>query len=763
MTSMDTDLKGGMARAAAGNGALALFSATIFLSAFLLFSIQPMFAKLVLPKLGGSAAVWSVAMVFFQAMLLAGYAFAHLLTSRLAPKVAVIAQLTVLAGCLTVLPVALPEDWGAPPESGTAFWLMGLFGAAVGLPFFAVAVNGPLLQAWFARTGHPHAHDPYFLYGASNIGSFAALLSYPVLIETTLGGRAQTLAWTGGFVLLAVLIAACGASMLRTAPSSPATSQIPGLAEDAPSARLRLQWIALAFVPSALLVAVTAHISTDVASVPFLWVVPLALFLLTFVLTFRRDGSAFHHRLLALQPIAVGLLVVFMASGVLLPLPISVYLHLLVFFITAMVCHGELVRRRPPPARLTEFYLLMSLGGVLGGAFASLAAPLLFSTVLEYPILLVAGLLCRPGIWSGDRIAIRRDWTLVAALAALLSLPAILGLPLGFLSGSTFPTVVGIAATLTLLARRNDRRFAGFVALVLVGTLTYDPLFATSASLRSFYGVHRTLESPEGEHRLLVHGTTVHGATRIRNADGTAYTGPPEAIAYYWSGSGIGQAITAVRAANGGKIAEAAVIGLGTGALACASVPGERWRFLEIDPVVVDLARDPALFRNLKACAPDAPIVIGDARLTLADGDDTRFDLLVVDAFSSDSIPVHLMTREAIRLFIDRMTDAGVIVFHVSNRHMELTSVVAAAAAAEGWAAAAGSVAAPEGGEPYRLATRVVVIARDAARLAPLAANPDFELVEAKPEIDPWTDDVSNVLGAIWRNYADKPGYVSLE
>ncbi|WP_181704914.1 fused MFS/spermidine synthase [Chthonobacter rhizosphaerae] len=759
MTNADTDFSLGAARASAGAGVAALFAATLFLSAFLLFSVQPMFAKLVLPRLGGSASVWSVAMVFFQAMLLAGYAFAHLLTSRFEPKVAVVAQLTVLAGCLTVLPVALPDGWGAPPESGTAFWLMGLFAAAVGLPFFAVAVNGPLLQAWFARTGHPHARDPYFLYGASNIGSFAALIAYPILVETTLGGHAQTLGWTGGFVLLAVMIAACGGAMLRSGPVAHAIPVERELTGDVPSLGRRLQWIALAFVPSALLVAVTAHISTDIAAVPFLWVVPLALFLLTFVLTFRRNAAASHRRMLTLQPIALGILVVVTWGGLQLPLPAGIAVHLAVFFITAMVCHGELVRRRPPPARLTEFYLLMSLGGVLGGGFATLAAPVLFSTVVEYPLLLVAGLLCRPGVWSGEPSAIRRDASLIAALALALGLPAILRVPLDGVTGAPFAMIVAAAAGLSILARRNDRRFAGFMALVVAGALAYDPFFAKAESHRSFYGVHRVVDSPDGEHRLLMHGTTMHGVMRIRNADGSAFTGRPEPLAYYWDGSGIGQAISAVRAAHGGRLGDVAVVGLGSGGLACAAEPSERWRFLEIDPVVAAIARDPDRFRYLQACTPDAPVVIGDARLTMAADDGIRFDLVVVDAFSSDAIPVHLMTREAVRLFVGKTTERGAVVFHVSNRHMELTSVVAAAAAAEGWVAVSGAVNEPKSGEPFRLPTQVVVIARDAADLAGLAATPDFHPVRAGPAVSPWTDDFSNVLGAVWRNYAGRPGY----
>lgn len=298
---------------------LVLFAATLFLSAFLLFGVQPMFAKLVLPTLGGSAAVWSIAMVFFQAALLAGYAYAHLL-DRLPPLASVTLHLATIAGAAFALPVGLPAGWGTPPQSGTALWLIGLFAVGVGLPFFAVSINGPLLQAWFARTGHRHAADPYFLYGASNVGSFAALLAYPVLVEPVLGARMQAFGWSWGFALLAAMVAACGLAMLRAGPTD-MTARV-ARDEPAPTFGQRASWVALAFVPSGLLVAVTAHLSTDIAAVPFLWVLPLALFLATFVLTFRQKPWPKPAVVQVLQPIFVGVLIC-AEYAVDLPLPLA--------------------------------------------------------------------------------------------------------------------------------------------------------------------------------------------------------------------------------------------------------------------------------------------------------------------------------------------------------------------------------------------------------------------------------------------------------
>ncbi|MGB5064895.1 MAG: class I SAM-dependent methyltransferase, partial [Candidatus Competibacter sp.] len=384
--------------------ALPVFAGTLFLSAFLLFGVQPMFTKMVLPRLGGSPSVWSVAMCFFQGALLLGYAYAHVLTTRFSPRAAVLTHLAVLVVAFLSLPIAVATGWGDAPASGTSFWLVGLFSVSVGLPFFAVAGNAPLLQAWFSRTGHAHAGDPYFLYGASNIGSLLALLAYPVLVEPSLTLADQSLAWKAGFGVLAVLVAASALVMLARNSAISAVSGVDVAREDAaPGMRDRAVWVGLSFVPSALLVAVTAHVSTDVAAAPFLWVVPLALFLVTFIITFQRNPVLPHALMLKLQPFVMAPLAV---SAIFIA-PDSWFtalaLALSAFFVSTMVAHGELVRRRPAAGHLTEFYLWMSVGGVLGGSFSGLLAPNLFNTVLEYPILLALCLACRPGVFGLPR------------------------------------------------------------------------------------------------------------------------------------------------------------------------------------------------------------------------------------------------------------------------------------------------------------------------------------------------------------------------
>src|SRR6476660_3327116 len=330
---------------------LATFTAAIFVSAALLFMVQPMFTKMVLPRLGGAPSVWSVAIVFFQGALLAGYAYAHWLTRYAPGRASVVIHVVVTIGAVFALPLSIAAGWARPPESGEALWLMGLFTASIGLPFFALAANSPLLQAWFARTDHPAADDPYFLYGASNIGSFLALVSYPSVIEPFVGLKDQAELWSLGFGLFIALLIACGALLWR-APDKSAQRAAADAADPPPTWRDAAFWVALAAVPSGLLVAVTAHISTDVAAVPLLWVLPLALYLLTFVIVFARRPIIPHRLVVAVQPLfIIGLVAV----------------HLAVFFVNALMCHGELARTRPPPQHLTAFYLWMATGGVVGG------------------------------------------------------------------------------------------------------------------------------------------------------------------------------------------------------------------------------------------------------------------------------------------------------------------------------------------------------------------------------------------------------------
>lgn len=727
---------------------LTLYVATIFLSALLLFGVQPMFTKMVLPVLGGSPSVWSVAMVVFQALLLAGYAYAHALVRHVPARVAAPLHLTVMAGALLVMPIALASGWGEPPPKGEALWLIGLFIASVGLPFFALSANGPLLQAWFARSDHPQAADPYFLYGASNIGSFAALIAYPVVIEPALALKDQSRGWMLGFAVLAVLIAVCAALTLGARSERPSASPASAVRPSAGPAtwRQRLGWIVLSLVPSGLLISVTAHISTDIAAVPLLWVLPLALFLLTFVLAFRRNT--------VVSPLVLGILqvggtaLVLMPKSGTFPIWMTLTVHLGLFVVNALICHRALYANRPGTERLTEFYLCLSAGGVLGGIFCGLAAPHLFSTVLEYPILIVAALLCRPGLLIGGRAQWRAG--LRAAAAVAIAVP-----PAYYAANAALPpqwlvvSLVGPLAVLMLLLWRRPAWTIPLAVALAVVTAGLQGSLGAKATSRSFFGVHRITTSDDGRFRILRHGTTMHGAIRIANDDGTPVEGRPEPITYYAMDGAMGRAIAAIREAQGGALPAAWVVGLGSGSLACHARTGERWTFFEIDAEIVRIASDPALFRFLDRCGPGVSIVLGDARQTLARQAGSA-GLIVLDAFSSDAIPVHLLTREAVGLYLSKLTPEGALVVHVSNRHLELRHILARVAAEHGLLTYLGNDRTDAAMEARFLAgSNVVVMTRDPRHLGPLAASARWERIEPDMGRRPWTDDFGNIIEAM--------------
>ncbi|HJZ21647.1 MAG TPA: class I SAM-dependent methyltransferase, partial [Bradyrhizobium sp.] len=578
---------------------LAVYTSAIFVSALLLFSVQPLFTKMVLPRLGGSPAVWSVAMVFFQSLLLAGYAYAHYLMRVKSRMIPVLVHLVLLVIALATLPLSIRSGWGEPPNSGYAFWLLGLFAVSIGLPFFALAANNPLLQAWFVRTGHPSGPDPYFLYASSNIGSFLALLSYPVLLEPMFTLRTQNLIWSGGYGLLIVLIAACGALLLR----SPASAAVDILAADsaapAPAWTLRLRWIFLAAVPSGLLIAVTAHISTDVAAAPLLWVLPLSLYLLTWVLVFQSRPLLPHKWVLMAQPAAIAGVIVLLAIGGEQNLLLTVGGHQLCFFVIAMGCHGELARTRPAAKYLTGFYVALSFGGMLGGLFAGLLAPFIFSWVAEYPILLALAALCRPPKEERWPRWTRWYWPFLAVLAvALIGLSYSTSPPSWWLEDNRVWAIgaVGVLAALLALGLNASRwKIFATVVLALVMVRVYPSDEGRVETVRSFFGVHKIVVTPHGQYHVLMHGTTIHGAQKFQNDDGSPVTGRPEPITYYHKDGGIGRAITAIRERKGAPLRVAA-IGLGSGTLTCVGLPGETWKFFEIDQSMVDTARDPKYF-----------------------------------------------------------------------------------------------------------------------------------------------------------------------
>jgi hypothetical protein len=767
MISLDTSAAGqpsldmsaaGQPSASRNRLLLVVYTAAIFVSALLLFSVQPLFTKMVLPRLGGSPAVWSVAMVFFQSLLLAGYAYAHFLMQLRSRAIPVVVHLVLLGIAMMTLPLSIATGWGEPPTGGYAFWLLGLFAVSIGLPFFALAANNPLLQAWFVRTGHPDGPDPYFLYASSNIGSFLALLSYPVLLEPMFTLRTQNLIWTGGYGLLIALIAGCGLLLLR----SPATAAVDVLAEHgdapAPSRVLRGRWIFLAAVPSGLLIAVTAHISTDVAAAPLLWVLPLSLYLLTWVLVFQSRPLLPHRWMLLAQPLAIAGVIVLLAIGGEQNLLLTLGGHLLCFFVIAMACHGELARTRPHAKYLTGFYVALSFGGMLGGLFAGLIAPFTFSWIAEYPILLALAALCRPP--GGDERLPRWSfwyWPLLGVFAVALLAPSwSSGNIMSWLDDHRVWVVgaVGVLSALLALGLNADRwKIFATVVVALVLIRAYPSDDGRVETVRSFFGVHKIVVTPHGQYHVLMHGTTIHGAQKFQNDDGSPITGRPEPISYYHESGGIGRAITAIRERKGAPL-RVAVIGLGSGTLTCASQPGESWKFFEIDQSMVDTASDPRYFTYIRNCEPNLKPVIGDARLTFAREPDGIYDMIIVDAYSSDAIPIHLATQEAMKIYKDKLAPQGVVVMHVSNRHLELESVVVGIADANGMKSWVYNEDSNRDNE-YIFATDVVVCAREEADVGALASSDKWEQTDPTKGERVWTDDYSNILGAVYRRLRD--------
>jgi hypothetical protein len=725
-----------------------LYGVTLFLSALLLFAVQPMFTKMVLPRLGGAPTVWSVAMVFFQAALLGGYAYAHLVVRRLRLWLGALVHLGILAAAAATLPIAIAHGFGAPPTTNIAPWLIALFAASIGLPFMALAASAPLLQGWFAASGHAQARNPYVLYATSNLGSFAALIAYPFLIEPFLTLKEQAQLWSAGFAMLALLVAAASLSVARRPNVEAGSATIAAAPASARSARLI--WAALSAIPVGLVIAVTSYITTDIASAPFLWVLPLALYLLTFVAVFRDPPWLRQETVARLVPIPIAVLAVSLLSGARQFWLVVVVVNLAAFVLLALLCHGELYRRRPTAALLTEFYMWVSLGGVVGGIFAALVAPQIFTLVYEYPILIVAAILVLPGMFAGGRQRIVSEVAPILGIAMLAILARFLfDVRLPGAAAYAFQFVLVGLAAIMLLQRQRPQRFLALVVLGFVLTGLWQPGFNRVAALRSFFGVHQVVETADGRFRLLNHGTTLHGAERIADTGPTAGIAP-EPLTYYYRGGPISETIEAVRAARG-TLPHVAVVGLGSGTLSCYKRSDEQWTFFEIDPAVVQIARDPQLFSYISACAPDLPVVLGDARLTLA-ASPRRYDLIILDAFSSDVVPVHLLTREAIGIYLARIEDGGAIVLHLSNRYMELGSVVAAVAAGEDLIAyfKDDDRAATEPFD-YKTNASAAVLARKRADLGDLPNRPGWHEIKPEHDIRIWTDDYSNVLGAILR------------
>lgn len=712
-----------------------LFTATIFLSAALLFFVQPLFAKIALPQIGGAPAVWTTAMLFFQTVLIAGYLYAHFLTRYVPQRAQVAIHIAFWALALSFLPLGLPAAWAYDPAVAPAWQTLTLFAAGVGVPFAVLSANAPLIQSWYAKSGGPSADDPYFLYGASNLGSLLALLAFPLVAEPLFGASAIGRGWAVGFGALGLFLVFSGLSARSNAREVPETTRP---LSEAPSATTLGYWLLLAFVPSSLMLAVTSQISTDLGSIPLVWVVPLSLYLLTFVLTFTRRplASTTALRLAAILALAVlgavysGVVGSHLSWGWVAGMVVA-------FFVIALFVHRKLYEARPDESRLTQFYVVMSVGGALGGLFNSILAPVIFDGLYEGGITTLIAVMLVLGGWSTLG---RRKIVQAIGLGLLGALVVIVAVQLLDKDSKVWHAVLlFVLPTAAVVYYRKSLPAAALAAgtiALLGGSQIPDDTIRRD---RGFFGTHK-VENVDGL-RVYSNGTTVHGAENISELTDRR----PTPLYYYHPNAPMAQILTSERAA---EFESVGIVGLGVGSLACYARPGQDWAFYEIDPIVDQIARDPELFTFMSACGGDAPTYLGDARIVLAEQTDTKYDILFIDAYSSDAVPMHLTTLEAMALYTERLAPGGLLIFHISNRYYAIDRPLARGAEALGLTARIqvyrGSAEKSHGDT----ASIVVMIARDDADFGVLNTDERWETITS--DGGPiWTDDHANLLSIL--------------
>jgi hypothetical protein len=742
-----------------------IYTLTVFTSAFLLFLIQPIISKLLLPHLGGSPAVWNTAMMFFQIFLLLGYVYTHLTARWLGARKQSLLHIVLLVISLAWLPIALKTDIRFSSSEYPISWLVLSLFLSIGMPFFFLSANAPLIQFWMANTTHKHSKNPYFLYSASNIGSLLALISYPFLIEPIFTLSDQTANWSILFLVYIALVVGCiwylnkfykndRAANVETSPSAPA-----------PTAKQKLYWVALAFFPSSLMLGVTSFITTDIASIPLFWVIPLTLYLVTFIIAFSKYNFI-TDRAIQAQNILVPLVAFTMVFKTHF-MYAAIILHLATFFVIAMVCHGILARSTPSTKHLTEFYVWLSFGGMLGGIFNALIAPNIFSTPIEYILALLGCLLVRPLFGSYSNAARERKLDILIPVgfgvclfiiyclidAFLLNYASFLHDPNSrqslaaspvIVSNTMFAIMVAVYVFIMVFVDKSANRPVRFA--LLVTSLFIASHFAVSMDSRdksgkrlytdrNFFGV--TKVTRHGEMVIMSHGTTDHGMQSRK----------PEhkgKLASYY----VPLKPVLKNLAPGLHNHPYAVIGLGSGTSACAGHKGQTVDFYEIDPAVVRMATDPELFTYLKDCPTTAKIILGDGRMEIAKASDKRYGLIVVDAFSSDAIPVHLLTREALAIYGQKLSENGVIALHLSNRHLNLKPVAASLAQDANFHAILFDGWVP--GNDLSYDSSWVFLTRDAAYFDRIRKElPGSQLIQGQITIRPWTDNYSNILNLL--------------
>lgn len=743
-----------------------IWSITIFLSAFLLFLVQPMMAKMILPMLGGTPAVWNTCMLFYQATLLAGYGYVHVLNSHVRPRHQLVVHLILLAAPLLLLPIGLPTGWVPPDESNPVFWVLLLLTVAIGLPFFVLSTTAPLLQKWFSWTDHPSARDPYFLYAASNAGSMLALLSYPLAIEPVLPLRgtqrlSQTVLWSMGYGALVLLIGIC-AWFVRQASTGKGAATVDSasrpLATSSTSLPIRtlVRWIVLAFIPSSLLLGVTTHITLNVAAIPLLWVIPLALYLLSFIIVFAKWPARFHRAtIIALPAVLLLLILDVMQPHPPLPYWMQLILPLVGLGVVALCCHGELAISRPPTDRLTIFYLVMSIGGALGGLFNALIAPVIFLDLYEYAIILVLACMIVPTLDMTDRLRTApwspyrwfsgasqiRAWAWIAGVVVVAGLAMAIVQPIE--DPSPLLVLLCTAGPLLLCYALVGRPFFLGIGLVAVLAMSYEVNAKmgneTLYQTRTFFGVLKVKYKKENNTRLLVHGIINHGIQRMEPE------ARRESVSYFHPTGPYGQVFAAFSGPKAKK--RIAVTGLGIAALANYCERSQSLTYYEIDPAVVRIAQDPNLFTyyaDTNSRGVDLRVVVGDARLKMEEAPNGGYDMIILDAFTSDAIPVHLLTREAMEMYLRKLDPDGLLVVHISNTYLSLEPVLGNLEEALGLVGLKQFDFAR--GVPFKFGVDLVVLGRSRDALGSLANDSRWSPLKRDRAVGVWSDDYSNVL-----------------
>ncbi len=730
-----------------------LFAVTLLLSSTLLFLVQPMVGKMLLPVLGGSPAVWNTSMVFFQAMLLLGYLYAHASTRWLGSKRQSFLHIFVMIGALIVLPISVGSPQDQATLSSPAGWLLITLLLSVGWPFFVISTSAPLLQTWFSKTNHPHAADPYHLYAASNAGSVLALLTYPFFVEPHVGLLNQTKLWAVGYLVFIVFVTLCAVMMRRTWKSEDATASANEAAHQQAQTHTPLQWsrrarwVLWGFVPSSMMLGLTTFITTDIAPIPLLWIAPLALYMGTFILVFARRKILPLHWMLRIFPVALLTLGAMFIFDITSPLGTVTILHFVIFFIISMVFHGLLAEDRPEAYHLTEFFLWMSVGGVVGGSFNALLAPLLFDRLLEYPLIILISVLSLPTRTFADRYV---RFILVAALPALAVFVAAENgyfqtwdnLEVILFYSITITSAVALFAFLSY-EKTDPRIIQGLLAiLATVGVWTANkPSSFELFAGRSFYGVHTVLQEYDKSYNYLINGKTTHGAQSL----------DPEfrrvPISYYHLEGPLGQVFEQLSKRS--ERAPIAAVGLGTGVVAAYTLPDQVMDFYEIDPGIVEVAKNPDYFTYLQDCLGTCNVILGDGRLQLDQAPDHHYELIILDAYSSTAIPIHLMTREAVEIYLKKLDKNGILAFHISNTYLDLEPALTRLADELGLVAFNQDHYPDETNYTLDINTSSwLIMARDKKTLGELAFDPRWEEYLPDPDVAVWTDDYSNILQA---------------